>query len=125
MTLREERVLFSTLVVDLLLWIREFHTEAEIALDEGRVQSPRQVRISGLKRLADDAAHRVGSRHHDGCAQDLLLYINGEYITDGGHEVWQDIGARWETLHERAAWGGRFESVDANHVSLASDDGRK
>lgn len=123
MTLRQERVLFTRLLVDFLLWIRQKHPSWEIALDEGTVHSPRMARTDGGRISVKDGVHRAGSRHHDGCAVDLLLYIDGEYIADGGRMEWQEIGLQWESLHERAAWGGRFS--DANHVSLAAEDGRK
>lgn len=123
MTLREERVLFTKLLRELLDYVEEFHPEAEIALDEGRVKSPRHMWLNGRRTEMPDGIHRYGSRHHDGCAQDILVYVNGRYIESGDHPVYQDMGHYWETLHDRCAWGGRFR--DANHFSLASEDGRK
>ena len=123
MTLRDDRVLFSSLLVDLLVYLREWHPEAEIALDEITVKSPRKMWLSGAKVALPDAVHRMGSRHHDGCAADLLVYIDGKYIADGEHAIYRDMGLHWESLHDRAAWGGHFS--DANHVSLAAEDGRK
>lgn len=122
MTLRQQRVAFTRLLVDLLVWIRQKHPAWEIALDEGRVISPRLVRTAeGLSTLPD-GVHRNGSRHHEGCAQDLLLYIDGTYIRDGARVEWQEIGAQWESMHPEARWGGRWG--DANHVSLRAADGR-
>ena len=123
MTLRDERVLFTRLLVDLLLYMREWHSEAEVALDEGTVKSPRNVWYAGNKLALSDGVHRRGSRHHDGCAMDLLVYIEDQYIADGEHPIYRDMGLHWESLHDRAAWGGHFE--DANHFSLAAEDGRK
>lgn len=122
-TLREDRVLFTRLLRELLDYVEEFHPEAEIALDEGRVKSPRLTRLNGGKVELEDGVHRLGSRHHDGCAQDILVYVAGRYIADGDHPVYRDMGAHWETLHSRCAWGGRF--FDANHFSLASEPERQ
>lgn len=120
MTLRQQRVFFTSQLVELLLWIRVTHPDWEVALDEGRVISPRLIRSSeGLVTLPD-GVHRRGSRHHDGCAQDILLYINGEYVRDGARVEWREIGEKAITLG--LSWGGAWG--DANHVSLKSADGR-
>ena len=49
-------------------------------------------------------------------AVDLNLFVNGEYITDGDHPVYKEIGELWEGMNENARWGGRFN--DANHFSF-------
>jgi hypothetical protein len=116
-------VLFTRLLRELLDYVEEFHRGAEIAFDEVRVKSPRLTRLNGSRVELEDGVHRRGSRHHDGCAADLLVYIGGKYIDDGDHTVYKDMGRHWETLHDRAAWGGHFH--DANHFSLASEPERQ
>lgn len=123
MTARQERVLFTKLLVELLSWVGESYPKWELAFDEVTVHSPRPAHTENGRVMVRDALHRAGSRHHDGCAADLLLYIDGEYISEGGRLEYRVLGERWEELHERAAWGGRFG--DANHVSLRSEDGRR
>jgi hypothetical protein len=87
----------------------------KIRLGEGRIGNPRRLR-SG--EFSEDGVHMVGSLHYDGLAQDLNLFVDGEYITDGTHMAWVDLGSFWEQLHPLCAWGGRFKSRDSNHVSI-------
>jgi hypothetical protein len=63
-----------------------------------------------------DSPHLKGGCHDFRLAIDLNLFINGIWITDGGHPAWKQIGEFWETLHPLARWGGRFN--DANHFSF-------
>lgn len=56
------------------------------------------------------------SVHKIRLANDKNLFINGEWITDGEHPAWQELGAYWETLDKDARWGGHFN--DANHFSF-------
>ena len=121
MTLRERRVAFSAAVVELLAkfpkhawsdasWIVEF------AFDEGTIHSPRRVRnADGSTATMDDAVHIRTSRHYDGLALDLLVFINGVYITDGSHPVWVEIDAMAKAVDPRLGLGLHFH--DANHLS--------
>lgn len=49
-------------------------------------------------------------------AVDFNLFIGGQYVPDGNHKAYQDIGIYWESLNNNARWGGRFN--DANHFSF-------
>lgn len=69
-----------------------------------------------------DGGHMHRSLHYVKLAQDLNLFVNGEYITDGDHPAYKEIGTFWESLHPLARWGGRFG--DANHFSVEWE-GRK
>jgi hypothetical protein len=51
-------------------------------------------------------------------AQDINLWVDGEYITDGDHIAYQQLGEFWEGLDPDARWGGNFKSNDANHFSF-------
>lgn len=62
------------------------------------------------------------SNHKVRLAVDFNLFINGQYIQDGDHPAYIDLGKYWESLHELARWGGRFK--DANHFSF-EHEGRK
>lgn len=57
------------------------------------------------------------SRHLDRLAIDLNLFISGQYITDGAHPAYQELGRVWEELDDHNRWGvwknGR--QVDGNH----------
>lgn len=60
------------------------------------------------------------SNHKQRLAIDLNLFVDGEYITDGDHPKYKELGEYWESLG--GAWGGRFN--DANHFSM-EHHGRK
>ncbi len=92
-----------------------------MALDEGPVTSPRTVSNKaegGTKFQAFDAVHIPRSYHHTKLAQDLVLYIGDEWISDGGHPAWTLLGERWESYHQSCSWGGRFRQVDSVHFSF-------
>ena len=109
LTLREKRCLFTKLKALLILWISH-QPDWEVASGEGYV---------ALTDAADgdhDGPHKAGGAHYTGLAEDLLLYIKGEYVTDSKHPAWVMIGTRWESLHPLCRWGGKWG--DANHISL-------
>lgn len=114
MTLREKRVLFSRLLSELVLWI--FEQGWEVAYDEVTVHSPRWARKGVERILVQDAVHKRNSFHHQGLAADLNLYVDGNYISDGDHPVWQALAAKWTSMHEFCTSGVGFG--DANHVSF-------
>jgi len=58
----------------------------------------------------------ANSVHKLRLAVDFNLFIGFDWIRDGKHEAWQDLGDYWETLDPDARWGGRFN--DANHFSF-------
>lgn len=67
------------------------------------------------------------SNHKVRLAIDLNLFVDGEYITNGSHSAYKELGLFWESLADQqlgiiTAWGGRFN--DANHFSL-EHNGRK
>lgn len=63
-----------------------------------------------------DAEHMRGSLHYQRCAIDLNLFVDGEYISDGSHPAYRELGAFWKSLDDLCAWGGDFG--DANHFSI-------
>ena len=58
----------------------------------------------------------ANSNHKQRLAVDFNLFVDGEYITDGNHPAYQELGIYWESLDKMCAWGGRFK--DANHFSF-------
>lgn len=118
MTLREERVLFTKLLGQLINFA--FSQGWELAIDEARVITPRAAFKLGTqeKILVTDAVHKHNSKHHSGLAVDLNLYIDGKWISDGGHPTWTVLGEFWESLDPATTWGGRFAKRDSNHFSL-------
>ncbi len=70
----------------------------------------------------DRVAHSPNSLHYIRLAIDLNLFVNGVWIRNGDHVAWKDLGQFWESLHELATWGGKFN--DANHFSI-THEGRR
>jgi hypothetical protein len=85
----------------------------ELTAGEAFVQSPRRSR-SG--QWVEDGVHMECSLHYTRLAMDLNLFIDGNYITNGEHIAWVDLGNYWEALDPLCSWGGRFR--DANHFSV-------
>lgn len=108
MTLRQARCAFSVCIAELILYV--VSQGYEIALDEGL------DRITAQDPTSD---HMKNSLHNIGLAQDILLYKDGNYLTQtNDHKI---LGEFWELLGVKKdlplAWGGRFN--DGNHYSLA------
>jgi hypothetical protein len=101
MTLREKQSLFARLLAQLILFVYQ-RPGWELTLGEGH----NDARVG----------HMRGSLHYVRLAQDLNLFVNGEYVSKGGHPAWREIGEQWESMHELCRWGGRFK--DDNHLSL-------
>ena len=124
MSLRERRVQFSVLSARLLLWINEkedwSYGKVECAFDEGPIHQQRHVKVGVSRTIAMDAVHIPTSRHYEGLAFDLLVYINGVYITSGDHPIWSDIDKQAQLLHPKLSLGKEFH--DANHLSWAEGD---
>lgn len=116
MTLRERQSLFCKLLGQLITWVYE--QGWELTLADGSIDTPRKFRDheTHVTFEAEDAQHKRGGLHYQRLAQDLNLFVGGEFISDGGHPVWAAIGTHWESLHELCRWGGRF--ADSNHFSV-------
>lgn len=121
MTLGERQRLFAHLLAKLIVWVYET-PGWELTLADGSIDTPRKFRgEDGRVFEAPDAHHMKGSLHYYRLAQDLNLFIEGQWIPDGGHPAWTAIGQRWEGLHPECAWGGRFSKPDPNHFSIRYD----
>ncbi len=94
--------LFVALLAELIHFVYS-HEGWELSLGEG-FDSER------------DGGHMHRSLHYLKLAQDLNLFVDDKYITDGDHTAYRIIGEFWERLHPLARWGGRFN--DANHFSV-------
>jgi hypothetical protein len=76
-----------------------------------------------------DAANHTGvanSLHSQRLAQDLMLFLDGEYQPDDTHGAYSTLGTWWKALTSPIpgatyAWGGDFKSVDLDHFSLSPD----
>ena len=77
--------------------------------------------------------HMINSVHYDKMAADLNIFFNGKWM-DGNdlsgtgnwqEDLWEKIGAHWESLDPLCRWGGRFSKRDYNHFSVVSLDGSR
>lgn len=101
MTLKEARILFTSLIIKLIADMIEKGYKPCVGKD-------------GLK-------HMKNSLHYEGLAIDIDLYdADGNYLSKT--EDHAEFGYYWKTLHPLCAWGGDFR--DGNHYSL-SFGGRK
>jgi hypothetical protein len=118
MTLREKRVYFTALTAKVIEFLNNV-SGMRVACDEWTVKTPRAVRVDDTVMIARDAVH--GSRgkkhsfHNDGLAVDLLIYRNGDYIADGGDEIWKELDRFCRRLDPWFGLG--IDWHDANHLS--------
>jgi hypothetical protein len=61
------------------------------------------------------------SNHKLGCAIDINLFIDGEYLQMT--EDHRPFGEYWESLDPQCRWGGRFQ--DGNHYEVIELLGRR
>lgn len=108
MTLKQARILFTTLIAEHVVWINSKYgagLETKVAFDEVT------ERITEKDPTSD---HMKNSLHHSGLAADLNMYIGGVYQkATMAHEF---SGQMWESRHPLCRWGGRFG--DGNHYSI-------
>jgi hypothetical protein len=64
----------------------------------------------------DNKGHMRGSLHYIRLAQDLNLFINGEYKDQSAD--YEPLGTYWKSLHPLNRWGGDFKNSDGNHFSM-------
>lgn len=118
MTLLEMQVAFTRMVPRLIDFC--FTNNYEVVLGEAyRPRETAQIYAAQGRGIKD-------SLHTDKLAIDLVLFINGNPLTQT--ESYRPIGEFWETLsHDaiRTCWGGRFNTLpDGGHFSVEWE-GRK
>ena len=86
----------------------------ELTLGEGFVQPVRKARGGEFFK---DGVHMENSLHYSRLAQDLNLFVQGQFIQDGEHFAWVDLSNFWEELDVLARAGRRFG--DSNHLSIS------
>ena len=97
-----------------------------MALDEGRVLKRRkglpldaELKPAGPECAFDDHVHSANSYHYLGLADDMELYIDGQWVS-GDHPAWHDLADYWKKLDPVNTWGGDFKTGtrhDLNHFS--------
>lgn len=108
-SLGEAQEIFSECLGKLLVWIPT-NPGWKCRLGEGFV---------GLTDGKDgdyDGPHKKGGNHYRSLAQDINLFIDGEWIKDGSHSAWKAIADYWESLHPLCKTGIGFQ--DPNHIGF-------
>lgn len=127
MTLVAKQQLFAKLLAELITWI--YAQGWAVTLADGSIDSPRLFRdtVTGVTFKAEDAGHKRGGLHYQRLAQDLNLFVGGEWVRHSAHPAWLAIGRQWESMHTLTRWGGNWDrdgnplepgEHDGNHVSL-------
>lgn len=110
MTLSEQRILFSQLISELVLWVSSNLPEHALAFD----QVKRDAAAASANAQAGTGI--ANSLHLSGLAADMLLYVGGTYRADT--ESYRQIGLHWKSMHPLNRWGGDFTTrPDGNHFS--------
>lgn len=108
---------FAYQISKLIIWV--FDNEHLRGYEVNKGDAFRDPRAFG--EVGDSIAYgKPYSNHKLKLAQDLNLYINGEYQENTeDHMV---IGEKWESMGDDHVWGGHFN--DGNHYSI-EHNGRK
>lgn len=123
LSLTEQRQAFTLCLAELIIWA-VYEKNWRITLDEtkrGKQQQEYYVKVGKSKTM--------NSKHLDGRAADILLYVNGVLQTETPQ--YQELGEKWEWLGVkkglRLVWGGRFgdnpktkeiEGFDGCHLQI-------
>ena len=107
MTLGSKQELFAITMAKFVIWL---------------YQNGYSVRYGDFfrdKRVHGDIGEKKGYGHRNSChkyklAGDLNLFKDGKFLSSTeDHRI---PGEKWESMHELATWGGRFN--DGNHYSF-------
>lgn len=118
MTLGQKQRLFTFYIAKLIL--RAYEMGYEMTLGDA-YRHPLQAAENAKPGPNGEKPKGISnSLHCQRLAIDLNLFRHGEYLTTT--EAHRPLGEYWESLHELARWGGRFN--DGNHYSF-EHEGRK
>lgn len=109
MTLGAQRRLFSGLISELVLWIKQqpgYDCQFEQVLRTQLEADANAASGAGIK----------NSLHIQGLAADLSIFKDGRYPCT--LEELKPIGDKWTSMHPLARWGGNWKKVDSDHFSL-------
>jgi D-alanyl-D-alanine carboxypeptidase len=110
MALSDSQATFSRLFAQLILWAHDHgYTVAIDMVARSPEEQARLVRIG--------ASRTLKSAHVQRLAGDLLLFKNGQYVSDG--EAYRPLGAYWTSLSPQCVWGGSWKSIkDYDHFEM-------
>lgn len=107
LTLRQLQSLFALHVADLIIRAKTMGYDVTLG------DAYRDPRVHGNLGVKLGYGH-AKSGHKRRLAIDLNLFKDGEFLE--GSDAHRPLGEWWESQHEAARWGGRFN--DANHYSF-------
>ncbi len=116
-SLREKQCRFAYQISKLIIWV--FDNERLPGYEVNKGDAFRDSRVFGAHGIKKGYG-RKWSNHKIKLAQDLNLYINGNYQDET--EAHMVIGEKWESMGDDHVWGGHFN--DGNHYSF-EHNGRK
>lgn len=115
MKLSDKQKLFSRLVADLIAGIYAMGYSCTLG------DAYRDERVHG--KYGEKKSYSASkSLHKLRLAVDICLFDkDGNYITDGSHPAYKEVGEFWLGRNELCDWGGKEGRNDANHFSLSHE----
>lgn len=108
--LHDAQVRFTRMLAEHLQWARMALPAGQELVVAEVYRPPETAKLYALQGRGS-----LTSLHCDKLAADILLFENGELVTET--ERYTVLGEHWESLG--GAWGGRFrDRPDGNHMSL-------
>lgn len=124
MTTGQLRRLHTKNIGILIHWVHENLPGYELQLEEGYI-NPVRVRAASGKPLVElnqqQYVHKLKGLHPEGRANDISLFVNGEYIQRSDDPRWNPVIEKWISIHQYCKSGR--SGGDANHFS--TDPGNK
>ena len=120
MELGEKQELFSVCLAKLILYIDSQGWKAR--LGDGCILPERKIYVNGATVRGQDRVHMNPGCHYYLLAQDINLFVDGEWITDGGDPKWGLLADFWRNLDPLCTPG--YDFGDSNHFSIGHNGKR-
>lgn len=124
MTEGQLRRLHTKNIGALIHWVNENLPGYELQLEEGYINPVRVYGKDGkplVELNQQQYVHKLGGLHPKGRANDISLFVNGEYIKRSDDPRWNPVIKKWISLHSYCKSGR--SGGDSNHFS--TDPGNK
>lgn len=108
MTLNEKQVEFTRTLARFLVWCFD-NDHLVIGAEWYRTKEQAEIYAAKGKGI-------LNSVHRLKLAVDLFRVVGGAVSWDTKH--YEDLGAKWKTMHPDARWGGDFAGRDCVHFSF-------
>lgn len=114
MKLRDKRIEFTDMLASLLL--HGMSSGMDMAIDWVKRDADTQAKL-----VNSGASKTMKSKHINALAVDILLFEDGEYLTDGDHPSYRELGEYWESIG--GVWGGSWGFKDSGHFEWDDENG--